>query len=88
MGLSEWDLFYIDGLHRKFLSGHHTLFIPNIPKFHYSIGYRSENIAFAGIAFWPGKLFANPIQQRDERHSANKTHTENPKQKRRTSYER
>lgn len=50
MGFSEWDLFYIDGLHRKFLSGHHTLFIPNIPKFHYSIGYRSENIAFAGIA--------------------------------------
>jgi len=29
--------FYLDGPHRKLKSGHHPLFIPNIPLFHHSI---------------------------------------------------
>jgi len=29
--------FYIDGSHQKLKSGHHPLFIPNIPFFHHSI---------------------------------------------------
>jgi hypothetical protein len=37
LGLSELDLFHMDGTDQKIKSDHHPLLIPNIPFFHFSI---------------------------------------------------
>jgi hypothetical protein len=48
--------FYIDGPDRKVKSGHHPLFIPNIPFFHHSMGYLMANTTPLGVKSKPDAL--------------------------------
>jgi len=43
LGLSELDLFHMDGTEQKIKSDYHPLLIPNIPLCHHSIGHLKLN---------------------------------------------
>ena len=48
LGLADEIHFYIDGADQKIKSDHVPLFTPNIPFFHYSMGYVTVNTTALG----------------------------------------